>query len=377
MTEREIAILDNGSGFMKAGIAGEEAPTVYFPAIVGRPDKNLGKMISVQSKDLYVGDEAIKMKGVCELNYPISNGIVQSWEDMETVWHHTFMNELRVDPKDLEGVLLTEAPRNPKKNREKMCEVMFESFEVNNMYVAIQAVMSLYAAGRTTGLVVDCGDGVSHTVPVFEGFSLPHAVEKMEIAGRELSNYLQKLLLEAGHSFTGSASMQIVNDIKEKTCYVAQNYAEEREEAKKSSEHDTQYKLPDNQVIDIPATVRMGAPELFFDPSKNGKSCMSLPALAWSSITKSDIDTRKDLCRNVIMSGGSTLFEGIADRFKRELINLAPSGAEVRLTAQADRKYAVFKGASTLASLSTFGSSWVTREDYQEHGSEVIVRKCN
>lgn len=98
---------------------------------------------------------------------------------MEKVWHHAYFNELRVDPKDLEGTLLTEAPRNPKKNREKMTQVMFETFDSQNVYVAIQAVMSLYSAGRTTGLVVDSGDGVTHTVPVFEGFSLPHAVEKM------------------------------------------------------------------------------------------------------------------------------------------------------------------------------------------------------
>jgi len=130
------------------------------------------------------------MRGVLELNYPISAGIVESWEDMEKVWHHTFYNELRVAPNEVEGVLLTEAPRNPAQNREKMVQTMFETFEVQNVYVAIQAVMSLYSAGRTTGLVVDSGDGVSHTVPVFEGFSLPHAVERMEVAGRVLSGYL-------------------------------------------------------------------------------------------------------------------------------------------------------------------------------------------
>jgi len=157
----------------------------------------------------------MKMKGVLELNYPITAGIVEDWQDMEKVWHHTFYNELRVNPTECTGVLLTEAPRCPKANREKMTQVMFETFEVQNIYVAIQAVMSLYSAGRTTGLVVDAGDGVSHTVPVYEGFSLPHAVEKMAIAGRVLSGYLQKLLLEAGHSFTSAAEMQIVRDIKE------------------------------------------------------------------------------------------------------------------------------------------------------------------
>lgn len=101
-----------------------------------------------------------------------------------------------------------------------------------------------------------------------------------------------------------------------------------------------------------------------------------MPDLAWASVTASDIDVRKELCKNIIMSGGSTMYEGIADRLKKELVARAPSGAEIRIVAAADRKYAVWKGGSTLASLSTFNSSWVTKEDYEEHGAAVIHRKC-
>ena len=185
----QTVVIDNGSGMVKAGFAGEEAPRCVFPAIVGRP-KHASAMQGVNQKSEYIGEEANQKRGILELNYPIAAGIVESWEDMEKVWQHTFYNELRVTPTELKGVLLTEAPRNPKQNREKMTTIMFETFEVPNCYVAIQAVMSLYAAGRTTGLVVDSGDGVSHTVPVFEGFSIPHAVEKMEIAGRVLTEWL-------------------------------------------------------------------------------------------------------------------------------------------------------------------------------------------
>ena len=141
--------------------------------------------------------------------------------------------------------------------------------------------MSLYSAGRTTGLVIDSGDGVSHTVPVFEGFSLPHAVEKMEIAGRVLTNYLQKLLLEAGHSFTSASELQIVREIKEELCYVAQDYEAESTACKTSAEFDKQYKLPNCAVITVPASCRMGAPELLFKPGKNGMSCKGLHELTW------------------------------------------------------------------------------------------------
>jgi actin-related protein len=135
--------------------------------------------------------------------------------------------------------------------------------------------------------------------------------------------------------------------------------------------------MPDKRVITIPAHVRMTCPELLFKPELNGKSCKSLHALSWASVSASDIDVRKDLCKNIILSGGTTMYEGLPDRLKSEIVALAPAGAEIRVIASADRKYAVWKGGSTLASLSTFASSWVTAEDYQEHGAAVIHRKCN
>jgi actin-related protein len=333
-------------------------------------------MVGMDQKDAYVGDEAQSKRGVLTLKYPIEHGIVTNWDDMEKIWHHTFYNELRVAPEE-HPVLLTEAPLNPKANREKMVTIMFETFQVKNVYVALQAVMSLYAAGRTTGLVCDSGDGVTHTIPVFEGFSIPHAVEKMEIAGRVLTDYMQKLLLGTGESLTSSAELEIVRDIKEKLCFVAANYEKEEQASQSSSEHDKSYTMPDKRVITVPAHVRMSCPELLFQPQLNGKSCKSIQALSWASVSASDIDVRKDLCKNIILSGGTTMYEGLPDRLKNEIVALAPAGAEIRVIASADRKYAVWKGGSTLASLSTFASSWVTAEDYQEHGAAVIHRKCN
>jgi actin-related protein len=373
--DKPHVIIDIGSGYVKAGFAGEESPSAVFPNVVGRP-KAPGVMVGSEQKDYYVGEEA---EARCEsliLRHPVEHGIVEDWDDFEKVLHHTFTNELEINPEE-HNVLITETALNPKVNREKLTQILFDTFHVPGLYVANTAVLSLYSAGKFSAVVVEIGDGVAQIVPISEGSVLPDSIQRINLAGRDLTDYLTQILSERGLHLTTGAGREIVKDLKEKLCYVALDFDAELEDSRTGSSKDASYEMPDGSPITI-GSERFRTPEILFRPSLIGKEFGGIHEQVHRAITESDVDVRKDLYRSIVLSGGTTLFAGLPERLTKEVQKLAPQAIKslVKVIAVPEREYGSWIGGSILSSTSTFSSMWITKEEYQDAGPSIVHQKC-
>lgn len=364
-------IIDNGSGLCKAGLSGEIGPRHVISSVVGHPKFRMASAGANQRQHC-VGEEALHKDEVLHLRYPIERGLVTRWDDVETLWGHLFEWELGVRASE-RPVLMTEPSLNPRETREKTAEVMFEKFQVPAFYLSDQAVLALYSSACVTGLVVDSGDGVTCTVPIFEGYSLPHAVTKLYVAGRDITEHLTQLLQAGGRAFPCALDRGLVDDIKEKLCYVA--LEPEKELARRPEEVLREYKLPDGNTIQI-ADQLFQAPEALFTPAQLGIQNPGLAKMVFCSITKCDANIQSNLYGEMVLSGGTTLVQGLDDRLLRELEQLASKGTPIKITAPPDRWFSTWIGASIVTSLSSFKQMWVTSEDFKEFGTSVVQRRC-
>lgn len=362
-------VIDNGSGILKAGFAGDQVPKINFPNFIGRP-KHTRVMAGGLEMDIFFGSLAEEYRGLLNIRYPMEHGIVRDWNDMEKIWHHVYSKNQLNSNSEEHPVLLTEAPLNPRKNREKAAEIFFETFNVPALYISMQAVLSLYSTGRTTGVVLDSGDGVTHSVPIFEGFALPHSVMRNDIAGREITKYLKLLLRKEGFNFNTTAEFEIVKNIKERACYLSSNpIKEETNQPEKFT-----YALPDGNVIEL-GSCRYRAPELLFRPDLVGDENEGIHEILANSIKRSDLDLRKILFQNIVLSGGSTLFKGFGDRLLNELKRLSPKDVKIKIASPKERLYSTWIGGSILASLDTFKKMWISKREYESEGVKVLHRK--
>lgn len=381
----KVVVLDNGTGFMKCGYAGSNFPHAIFPSIVGRPvlraETKAGDM---QVKDLMVGDEAAQMRHNLDISYPMDNGVVRNWDDMRHVWKYTFEEKLKEDPRNCK-VLLTEAAMNDKRNRQKMFEVMLEEYQAVGCYVAIQAVLTLCAQGLLTGIVVDSGDGVTHIVAVHTGFALPHLTRRLDIAGRDITKYLIKLLLLRGYSFNHSADFDTVRQIKEKLCYVGYNIDQEAKLAQETTVLVEKYELPDGRVISV-GSERFEAPEVLFQPHLIDVDSVGVAELVFNVINAADMDLRREFYKHIVLSGGSTMYPGLPSRMEREIKQLYLERVlkgdtsklgkfSIRIEDPPRRKHMVFLGGAMLADIMKDKPEfWISRQEWEEKGASALFK---
>ncbi|KAF2232302.1 Actin/actin-like protein [Viridothelium virens] len=368
-------VLDNGSGTIRAGFAGEDFPKCTFPSFVGRP-KHLRVLAGALEGDVFIGPRAQELRGLLKIRYPLEHGVVTEWDDMERIWQYVYSEELKTLSEE-HPVLLTEPPLNPRTNRDTAAQILFETFNIPALYTSIQAILSLYSSGRTTGVVLDSGDGVSHAVPVYEGFAIPSSIRRIDVAGRDVTEYLQTLLRKSGHVFHTSAEKEVVRIIKEKTSYIALDPRREEKEwtgaAARTEGKSMDYTLPDGNKLKI-GTERFRAPEILFDPEIIGLEYPGIHQVVVDAINRTDLDLRKHLFGNIVLSGGSTLTKGFGDRLLAEVQRLAVKDMRIKIFAPPERKYTTWIGGSILAGLSTFRKMWVSMEEYHEN-PDVIHTK--
>ncbi|XP_001506410.1 actin-related protein T2 [Ornithorhynchus anatinus] len=368
--ETPAVIFDSGSGLFKAGLSGEIGPRYVITSVIGQ--SRLNESTTGASQKKYMGEEALCKQEDLILKHPIERGLVTSWEDLELLWKHMYEWEMGVQASE-RPILVTEPPLNPRENREMMAELLFESFKVPALYFSDQAMLALYASACITGLVVDSGSGLTRTVPIFEGYPLPHAVSKLHLAGKDLTGYLLRLLLQSGHSYPRPVDESIAEDIKEKLCYVALDPVKEL--GRTPEEVTKDYKLPNGQAIRIGKQLFLG-PEALFAPDHLGIQGPGLTNMVTDSIAKCNSDIQKTLYKNIFLSGGSSLFPGLQDRLLRELEIQISKGTHIKIKAPPDRWFSTWIGASIVTSLASFKQMWVTISDYKEIGSTVVQRRC-
>ena len=310
------------------------------------------------------------------MKYPIYNGIACcEWNDLELILEHTF-SELRTDPKDV-NVYMAEQVLMPKISREKVAEVMFEKFGVPGFYLQTTGVLSLVAAGRTSGIAVESGHTSTFTSVVYECHTVSHTAPKITYSGDDLDWYLQGLINARGYSFSSSTETAIVRRTKELTCFVSDNYERDLQISKTSDKFLKEYDLPDGRKVSLNSE-RFMVGECLFNPAIMKNDFPGIHQQIRNTLYRADPELRPLLGSNIVLSGGNTMFPGFKERLENELKNLIPCPSDQTLSVVAvpERKMSPWIGGSILASLSTMDALWITSQDYEEMGPGFIHTWC-
>ncbi|KAF2149077.1 actin-related protein Arp2/3 complex, subunit Arp3 [Myriangium duriaei CBS 260.36] len=422
-------VMDNGTGYSKLGFAGNDSPSFVFPTAIatkgptggsggsgsGRPPVpnrpsyltggtgaggNLAAKRGTEDLDFFIGDEALAAAAGpgYGIHYPIRHGQIENWDHMERFWSNSIFKYLRVEPED-HYFLLTEPPLNPPENRENTAEIMFESFNCAGLYIAVQAVLALAASWTSskvqdrslTGTVIDSGEGVTHVIPVAEGYVIGSSIKSVPIAGRDITYFVQSLLRDRGEP---DSSLKTAEKIKEEFCYVSpdivKEFARYDKEPDKFAKHTVKYPNGKQSIVDV-GYERFLAPEIFFNPEIYSSDFLTpLPNIVDTVIQTSPIDVRRGLYKNIVLSGGSTLYENFGRRLQRDIRHLVDArikaseaksgtgarsgGLDVQVITHRRQRHGPWFGGSLLGQTPEFRSYCHTKQEYDEIGSSIVRR---
>lgn len=394
------------------GFAGNCEPQYIMPSVIAANDlkakgtgtgKASSKKTGVEDLDFHIGDAALtdKIRTTYQVYYPVRHGQVENWTLMERLWEQCIFKYLRAEPED-HYFLLTEPPLNAPENREYTAEIMFETFNVPGLYIAVQAVLALAASWTSrevkertlTGTVIDSGDGVTHVIPVAEGYVIGSAIKHIPLAGRDITQFVQQLMREREKGIPSDQSMEVAKRVKEQYSYVCPDLVKEFNKydtnpAKWIKKYTGVEPIRKTQYeVDV-GYERFLGPEVFFNPEIFSSDFLTpLPKVVDDCIQSCPIDCRRGLYKNIVLSGGSTMFKDFARRLNRDVKRsvdwriqrsfelsggkIKARALDVKVISHNMQRYAVWFGGSMLSSTAEFYSVCNTKKQYDEIGSSIV-----
>ena len=361
-------IIDVGSGLMKVGFSGEDGPRNIFNSIVGIP-KMAGLKVGMEQKERYVAEEAISNAEFMNFYSPIQRGEVADWDKFETLMHYLLYNQIEVVPEDM-SVLITETPLSSKKNRSKISELLFEKFNVQKCHIANSSMLGLFSYGKSSGIVLDCGYNITSTVPVYEGFPLVYASQKINLGGEDLSNKLYDIIKgKLDKTYKTIKGKLLSEDIKDKLGYVSMDIKQEGEKIEQK------YILPDSKELTL-GNELFEVNEILFNPGENPE-LKSVTNMVVDSLNLCDDDVKKEINESVCLIGGTTLMKNFSERLRLELSDNKDFGM-YNMAPAPERQFSAWIGGSIMSSLDNFQYLWVSKEEFDENGKSLVAidSKC-
>jgi centractin len=369
LSSKTPIIVDIGTSTIKAGLSGQEKPSLVFPNYFGemKYSKSLGSRKEDENKEI-IGNDCNKYFGVIKLKYPLTHGIFNDNKDISPIFEYIYSNlDMSITEIKEHPVLIAEPLLNPQENRRNIAKVLFDTYKIEHLFFASQPILSLFSTSSTSGAVLESGDGVTQSCIIYEGYTIPGSFKRINLGGKEVTEYLQYLLNRKGYELRNSDGFQITKKIKEELCEVYPYDKNENLEIKN-------YTLPDDTTIEIGEERRL-APEILFNPLLREYEYPSIPEILSESINKTNVDLKLQLYNSILLSGGNTNIKGMKERIYKEIKKLASKNAKVRLLTPSNPEYCSWIGGNIISSLEISKAMWISVKEWMEKGENIINKR--